>query len=78
VRFVSKLKAKKGEKFWIAVATPSSADADYINYQYIDDPTVKTIDLPAPESAGDYEVRLHGNYPTKKVNVVDRLKITVK
>ena len=30
-----------------------------------------------PAKAGDYEVRLHANYPTKTTNLVHRVKIHV-
>ncbi|MEW5738036.1 MAG: transposase [Myxococcota bacterium] len=78
LRFPKALKAKKNEKFWIAISSPSTADADYLTYEYIEVAGAKSIELSAPDAAGEYELRLHGNYPTKKVNVVDRLKITVK
>lgn len=76
VKFPKALKPKKSEKFWIAICTPGSPETEYLSYQYVEDP--KSIDLPAPDLGGEYELRLHGNYPTKKTNVVDRLKFTVK
>lgn len=77
VKFPKVLKPKKNERYWIAIAKPSAADADYESYQYIDAPG-PSLELTAPEAPGEYEVRLHGNYPTKKVNVVDRFKFVVK
>ena len=32
----------------------------------------------APVEPGDYEVRLHANYPTKAANVVDRVAVRVE
>ena len=41
-------------------------------------PSPYKLTLKAPATAGDYEVRLHGNYPTKSFNVVRRVRIHVE
>ncbi|MBL8914207.1 MAG: hypothetical protein JNM17_26115 [Archangium sp.] len=71
------LKPKKSEKFWVAIATSGSPDSEYLSYQFVEAGS-KSVELSTPDAPGQYEVRLHGNYPTKKTNVVDRVKLTVR
>ncbi|MBL8955044.1 MAG: hypothetical protein JNK82_29985 [Myxococcaceae bacterium] len=77
VKFPKPLKAKRNERYWVAIASATAGDADYTTYAYVE-PPMKAVELTAPDAVGEYEVRLHGNYPTKQTNVVDRLKVTVK
>jgi len=37
-----------------------------------------SVRIAAPAAAGDYEVRLHANYPTRSTNVVHRAGLTVE
>lgn len=39
--------------------------------------SARKMTLKAPADPGEYEVRLHGNYPTKSYNVVHRVRIRV-
>ncbi|MGE0401017.1 MAG: serine/threonine protein kinase [Kofleriaceae bacterium] len=69
--------AKPNERYWVTVVKPSSAATHYEAWDYVAD-KAKSAKLTAPSTPGQYEVRLHANYPTKSSNVVFRAPITVK
>jgi len=73
VTFLEPMTAKPGEKFWITIVPATSDVAAYVGYQYLK-PDAKEIKLSVPAVAADYEVRLHGNYPTQRTNLIDRLR----
>jgi hypothetical protein len=76
VRFAQPMVAQKGEQFWITIVEHSKPDTEYGAWQYLP-PGARAISLTAPATAGDYDVRLHGNYPTKSTNVVFRSALSV-
>jgi len=76
VRFPQAMIATKDEKFWITIAKRGSADTEYGAWEYLP-AGARAITLTAPTDAGDYEVRLHANYPTKSTNVVFRSPLHV-
>lgn len=76
VRFSPALEAPPGEKFWITIVDGGANDTAYTSYKYLT--TEASIDLPGPSVAGDYEVRLHANYPTKTYNLIARARLTVR
>jgi serine/threonine protein kinase len=74
--FAQKMVAAPGEKFWVTVTKPEADNNSYGAYEYVP-PDAKTMTFEAPKIAGDYEIRLHANYPTKSTNLVHRVKIHV-
>ena len=70
------MRALKTERFWITIVKYGMADNTYGIYEYLPD-QVTRLRIDAPPALGDYEVRLHANYPTKTTNVVFRVPITV-
>ena len=76
VTFPTKMHAIKGERFWITIVNASFGDNRYGEYEYVPDQAT-TMKLNAPGAPGDYEVRLHANYPSLATNVVFRVPITV-
>ncbi|CAN5865881.1 hypothetical protein BH11MYX2_BH11MYX2_36220 [soil metagenome] len=76
VTFPAPLVAKRGEKYWITIAHAGDADTSYGAWSYLPADATKTT-LQAPSASGSYEVRLHGNYPTKSTNVVSRVAFQV-
>ena len=61
----------------IVAVEPDKAADQYGAYEYVK-PDAKTASIAAPTTAGDYEVRLHANYPTKTTNLVHRVRIHVE
>ena len=76
VAFAVALRAAPKEQFWITVVEARAADNAWGAYEYVP-AGARRIQLAAPAKPGDYEVRLHANYPTKSTNVVHRVAITV-
>jgi serine/threonine-protein kinase len=77
LHFQTPLHAAKGERFWITIV-PKDAPADkYNHYEYVEQ-DAKTARISVPAEPGDYEVRLHANYPTKTTNVVHRARLHVE
>ncbi len=77
VAFAAPLHAAPGEQFWITIVAAGAPDTTWGAYRYIDD-GAQAIQLTAPTAPGAYEVRLHGNYPTRTTNVVARAAIQVQ
>jgi eukaryotic-like serine/threonine-protein kinase len=74
--FAQPMDAAPGEKFWVTVVKPGDADDKYGKYEYVPEGARKML-FEMPKDPGDYELRLHANYPTKATNVVHRIKIHV-
>jgi hypothetical protein len=77
VTFAVALRAAPKEQFWITVVEAGAADNTWGAYEYVP-AGARRIQLAAPAKPGNYEVRLHANYPTKSTNVVHRVAITVE
>jgi serine/threonine-protein kinase len=77
VTFPVALKAPVGEKFWITVVPKGAADSSYATWSYVPD-AARMMPFKMPTQAGDYEIRLHANYPRLSTNVVHRAAIRVE
>ncbi|MEO8701288.1 MAG: serine/threonine-protein kinase [Kofleriaceae bacterium] len=76
VRFAVPLQALPKEQFWITIVEKGAPDTKWGAYQYVK-AGAHGLQLPAPTTPGDYEIRLHANYPTKTTNLVHRVAIRV-
>jgi hypothetical protein len=76
ITFPTALHAAPGERFWVTVVAADAADDRYGKWDYVAD-GARHFKLAVPTAAGDYEVRLHANYPKKSTNVVFRARIHV-
>ncbi len=65
-----------GEQYWITLIRAGAGDGEWGDWKYVDSGATE-VTLAVPTSPGDYEVRLHGNYPTKSYNVVCRQSLQV-
>ena len=75
--FGLELYPRTGEQFWVTVIEKGKADTEWGAYLYL--PIgAKGIELAKPAAAGDYEVRLHANYPSKSSNVIHRVELKVE
>ena len=74
--FAQPMDALPGEKFWVTVVKPDLAADRYGAYDYVP-PGARKMLFEVPKEPGDYELRLHANYPTKATNLVHRVKIHV-
>ena len=74
--FPSPMHALESEKFWITIVPASAAESAYGAYEYVPDKATN-MSLTAPRVAGEYEVRLHANYPKKTTNVVFRARVQI-
>lgn len=77
ITFPVAMKALDGEKFWITIVAKGAADSAYGAYAYVAD-GARTMQFEMPSVAGDYEIRLHANYPTKSTNLVHKAPIRVE
>jgi serine/threonine-protein kinase len=77
VTFAAALRAKPGERFWITVVPAGAEDTAWGAYEYVP-AGARRMQLAAPTKPGDYEVRLHANYPTKSTNLVHHVAIRVE
>jgi hypothetical protein len=77
VAFAAALRAAPREQFWITVVPAGAADSAWAAYEYVP-AGARHLQLTAPTTGGDYEVRLHANYPTKTTNLVHRVAIRVE
>jgi len=77
VRFAAAMHAAAGERFWITIVPRDTPDSTWGTYEYVPE-DARRMKLAAPAAAGDYEVRLHANYPKKTTNVVHRAAVRVE
>ena len=76
IHFAAALVATGSERFWVAITLQGKPDTDYGAWDYVP-AGAHAMTLTAPAQPGDYEVRLHANYPTKTTNVVSRAPLHV-
>jgi serine/threonine-protein kinase len=74
--FPAPLVAKQGEQYWAAIVAVGKPDSEWGEWAYVPQ-SARKMTLKAPADPGEYEVRLHGNYPTRSYNVVHRVRIRV-
>jgi hypothetical protein len=74
--FPQGMEALPGEKFWVTIVRPDTEPDSYGKYEYVP-AGARTMQFEVPTDTGDWEIRLHANYPTKATNVVHRVKIHV-
>jgi hypothetical protein len=67
----------KGERFWVTVVPDGAFDSSWQQYRYVPH-DARTLLMPLPKDRGDYEIRLHANYPTRTTNVVHRVRIRIE
>jgi hypothetical protein len=77
VAFAVPLHAEPGERFWITIVASGTPDTSWGAYEYVP-ADARRMKLTAPAAAGEYEVRLHANYPKQATNVVHRVAIRVE
>ena len=77
VRFPGPMHAAPGEQFWVTVVSLGAADTSWGTYEYVVE-GARTARLSVPTAPGDYEIRLHANYPKRSTNVVHRATIHVE
>ncbi len=75
--FPAAMKALPGERFWVTVVEASKDASAYGHYEYVPD-GAKAMAIVVPSAPGEYEVRLHANYPTRSTNLVHRARIRVE
>ena len=76
IRFAAPMKSPEGDQSWITVVAPSAGPEEYAEFIYVADGAAEAR-IPAPAKAGDFEVRLHTNYPAKDYNLVQSVGIAV-
>lgn len=75
VTFDRPVEGRATKQYWLAVARPSDADGQYVFRKHLArGATSSRLDrLPA----GEYELRLHANYPVKEHDVVHRRTLRI-
>jgi hypothetical protein len=71
------MKAATGEKFWVTVVAKGEPASAYGHYEYVPD-GARTLAFEMPQQPGDYEIRLHANYPRLTTHLVHRVPIRVE
>lgn len=77
VTYKEVLPPSEGNRYWITIIDPTAADSEWGAWVYVEDGATTTT-LTAPETPGNYEIRLHGNYPAKSFDVLQRSPLVVK
>ncbi len=76
IRFGAPVDSTAAQRAWVTVAPASSPPSAYNEWAYVDD-GAEQARLTAPTQPGDYEVRLHADYPAQQYNVVGSVRIVV-
>ncbi len=77
ITFPGAMKAAAGERYWITIVAKGAGDTAYGAYEYVPD-GARTLQFQMPKQAGDYELRLHANYPRLSTNLVHKAPIRVE
>jgi len=77
VVFAVPMHAASGEQFWITIVARDTPDTSWGTYEYVP-AGARRMKLTAPTALGEYEVRLHANYPKMTTNVVHRVAVHVE
>lgn len=65
------------KRYWVCVVEKGKSDSTFGTWAYVTDLSAESATLKAPEVDGDYEVRLHGDYPAKSNNVLQRAALKI-
>jgi hypothetical protein len=77
VKFPVALRANKGEQFWVTIVNKGAAASSYGSYAYVP-ADAREVELAVPTKPGEYEMRLHANYPKKTTNLVHGVPFVVE
>ena len=77
VTYSQAMSSPADNRFWITIIDITAADSEWGAWVYVEDGATSTT-LTAPATPGKYEIRLHGNYPTKSFDVLQRSPLKVK
>lgn len=75
-RFDQPIAGRAVDQYWIVIA-PVGAAASYEGDRVFLQRTAEGAQLVAPKVAGDYEVRLHGDWPKREHHVVQTVPLIV-
>jgi len=75
-RFDRPVDGRAADQYWIVIA-PAGAPADYQEGRLHVQRNAEGVQIEAPPRAGDYEVRLHGDWPKREHHVVRTVPIVV-
>jgi protein kinase-like protein len=76
IKLASPIASPPKHRAWITVSEAGSAPSSYGAWSYLDDGATSAT-LAAPAKTGNYEVRLHTDYPTRSYNVQQRVPFQV-
>jgi len=77
ITYSSAIPSTEANRCWIAIVKKDSPESTWGDWKYVEDKATSQV-LTAPAEAGDYEIRLHDNYPAKKYHLVVKQDLTVK
>ncbi len=77
ITFPGPLTPAPGEQFWITSIEKGAPDTKYGAWEYVK-AGARELSFRVPKTPGDYEIRLHANYPRLSTNVVHRASIRVE
>ena len=76
IKFPGPMSSKPQNRAWVTIVEAGKPASTYGVWTYVDDGAV-SAKLVAPTAPGDYEVRLHTEYPAKSFNVVHTAPIKI-
>lgn len=76
VRFDRPITGRAADQYWIVVA-PVGAPIDYQEGRLLVQRSAEGVHIDAPARAGDYEVRLHGDWPKREHHLVRMVPVAV-
>lgn len=77
VKFPSAVNSTEEDRMWIAIVEKSKPETDWGVWKYVEDQAT-SIKLTCPDVAGDYEIRLHDNYPKESSHLIYKQDLTIK
>ena len=77
VNYTTATASKAPNRLWVTIVKKSMPDKTWGKWSYVADQSQSTK-LTCPKVAGQYEIRLHDGFPTKKYHVIARQDFTVE
>lgn len=77
IKYTNPVGATSNDQYWVAIVPKDSPEGEWGVWKMVD-PESTTSELMAPETAGDYEVRLHNSYPALSCHMIQSTPLKVK
>lgn len=77
IKYSKPISSTSTNRCWITIVKKDAPDKEWGKWKYVKDQATSDV-LTVPGEPGNYEIRLHDNYPKESFHVLERHALTVK